>query len=108
MKTLTLGHSGIEVSALCLGILPFGTKVDEPTSFAILDAYFAAGGRFIDRPTTTRCGTRAASAPRARRCSASGCGHGQPQPARHRHQGWVLPGGIGPPLQHPLSRPMRR
>ncbi len=48
MKTLTLGHSGIEVSSLCLGILPFGTKVDEPTSFAILDAYFAAGGRFID------------------------------------------------------------
>ncbi|MCU0501733.1 MAG: aldo/keto reductase [Anaerolineae bacterium] len=48
MKTLTLGHSGIEVSALCLGILPFGTKVDEPTSFAILDAYFEAGGRFID------------------------------------------------------------
>ena len=48
MKTLTLGHSGIEVSALCLGILPFGTKVDEPTSFAILDTYFEAGGRFID------------------------------------------------------------
>ena len=48
MKTLPLGHSGIEVSALCLGILPFGTKVDESTSFAILDAYFAAGGRFID------------------------------------------------------------
>jgi aryl-alcohol dehydrogenase-like predicted oxidoreductase len=48
MKTLPLGHSGIEVSALCLGILPFGTRVDEPTSFAILDAYFAAGGRFID------------------------------------------------------------
>jgi aryl-alcohol dehydrogenase-like predicted oxidoreductase len=48
MKTLTLGHSGIEVSSLCLGILPFGTKVDEPTSFAILDAYYEAGGRFID------------------------------------------------------------
>ena len=43
MKTLKLGHSGIEVSALCLGILPFGTKVDEPTSFAILDAYFDSG-----------------------------------------------------------------
>jgi aryl-alcohol dehydrogenase-like predicted oxidoreductase len=38
----------MEVSALCLGILPFGTRVDEPTSFAILDAYFEAGGRFID------------------------------------------------------------
>jgi aryl-alcohol dehydrogenase-like predicted oxidoreductase len=48
MRTLRLGHSGIEVSALGLGILPFGTKVDEATSFAILDAYFEAGGRFID------------------------------------------------------------
>lgn len=48
MHTLTLGHTGIAVSELCLGILPFGTKVDEATSFAILDAYYAAGGRFID------------------------------------------------------------
>ena len=48
MKNLILGHSGIEVSSLCLGILPFGTKVDEPTSFAILNAYYEAGGRFID------------------------------------------------------------
>ena len=48
MKTVTLGHSGIAVSELCLGILPFGTKVDEGTSFAILDAYYEAGGRFID------------------------------------------------------------
>lgn len=48
MKTITLGHSGLEVSELCLGILPFGTKVDEETSFAILDGYYEAGGRFID------------------------------------------------------------
>jgi len=48
MRTLPLGHSGLEVSALCLGILPFGTKVDEATSFAIMDAYYEAGGRFFD------------------------------------------------------------
>jgi aryl-alcohol dehydrogenase-like predicted oxidoreductase len=48
MRTLTLGHSGIEVSALCLGILPFGTRVDEETSFTILDGYYEAGGRFVD------------------------------------------------------------
>ena len=48
MKTLPLGNSGIDVSVLCLGILPFGTKVDRQTSFAILDAYYEAGGRFID------------------------------------------------------------
>jgi hypothetical protein len=28
---------GIAVSALCLGILPFGAKVAEATSYAILD-----------------------------------------------------------------------
>jgi aryl-alcohol dehydrogenase-like predicted oxidoreductase len=48
METITLGHSGLEVSALCLGILPFGTKVQREDAFAILDAYFEAGGRFID------------------------------------------------------------
>jgi aryl-alcohol dehydrogenase-like predicted oxidoreductase len=48
MNTLSLGHSKIQVSALCLGILPFGTKVDRKTSFAVLDAYWEAGGRFID------------------------------------------------------------
>ena len=48
MKTIALGDSGIDVSTLCLGILPFGTKVDRDTSFAIMDAYYDAGGRFID------------------------------------------------------------
>ena len=48
MRTLPLGHSGIGGSTLCLGILPFGTKVDRARSFAILDAYYTAGGRFID------------------------------------------------------------
>ena len=48
MRTLRLGHSDIDVSVLCLGILPFGTKVDRETSFAIMDAYYEAGGRFID------------------------------------------------------------
>ncbi len=48
MRTLQLGHSRIDVSILCLGILPFGTKVDRETSFAVMDAYYEAGGRFID------------------------------------------------------------
>lgn len=48
MKKVTLGHSGIQVSELCLGILPFGTKVNREDSFAILDGYYEAGGRFID------------------------------------------------------------
>src|SRR5512141_1248650 len=48
MRTLMLGHSGIPVSEICLGVLPYGTRVDERTSFAIMDAYYEAGGRFID------------------------------------------------------------
>jgi aryl-alcohol dehydrogenase-like predicted oxidoreductase len=54
MKTISLGEAGTQgtqgtqVSAICLGILQMGTRVDRETSFAILDAYFEAGGRFID------------------------------------------------------------
>lgn len=42
------GGAGPEVSTLCLGILPFGSTVDEPTSFAILDRFAEAGGTFVD------------------------------------------------------------
>ena len=48
MKTITLGRSGAEVSRLCLGALPFGTKVPRDISFRILDGYVDAGGTFID------------------------------------------------------------
>lgn len=43
-----LGPSGIEVSPLNLGGNVFGWTADEETSFAVLDAYRAAGGNFID------------------------------------------------------------
>jgi aryl-alcohol dehydrogenase-like predicted oxidoreductase len=36
------------VSVLGLGAIKFGSAVDEPTSFAILDRYVAAGGTFVD------------------------------------------------------------
>ncbi|MFJ4408661.1 aldo/keto reductase [Streptomyces sp. NPDC088910] len=49
MRYRTLaGGAGPEVSALCLGILPFGTTVDEATSFAILDRFAEAGGTYVD------------------------------------------------------------
>ena len=48
MRKLSLGHSGLEVSALPLGTLMLGTKVDRDASFAILDGYYDAGGRFLD------------------------------------------------------------
>lgn len=38
----------INVSSVCLGAMNFGTLVDEKASFAVLDAYVAAGGNFID------------------------------------------------------------
>lgn len=43
-----LGPSGIEVSPLNLGGNVFGWTADEEASFAVLNAYRAAGGNFID------------------------------------------------------------
>lgn len=48
MKTVPFGGTGIQVSAFCLGTMNMGSRVDRTTSFAILDAYFEKGGRFID------------------------------------------------------------
>jgi aryl-alcohol dehydrogenase-like predicted oxidoreductase len=48
MDKLKLGQTGVEVSALCLGAMYFGTRNDAETSQAILDAYVEAGGSFID------------------------------------------------------------
>lgn len=38
----------LQVSRLCLGAMNFGTRVDEATSFAILDRFREAGGTFVD------------------------------------------------------------
>ncbi|MGW2723351.1 aldo/keto reductase [Streptomyces sp. NPDC001492] len=43
-----LGSSGLEVFPLSLGGNVFGWTADEATSFAVLDAYTAAGGNFVD------------------------------------------------------------
>ena len=43
-----LGTTGLEVSPLCLGGNVFGWSIDETESFAVLDAYLASGGNFID------------------------------------------------------------
>ncbi len=48
MKTLSLGRSGADVSALCLGTMMFGTRTDEETSRRLLDRYVEAGGTFLD------------------------------------------------------------
>jgi aryl-alcohol dehydrogenase-like predicted oxidoreductase len=43
-----IGSSDLEVSRLCLGGNVFGWTADRDTSFAVLDAYLAAGGNFVD------------------------------------------------------------
>ena len=48
MKTVALGNTGVQVSALCLGAMYFGTRNDEATSYRLLDQYVEAGGSFID------------------------------------------------------------
>lgn len=48
MQTLPLGHTGEQVSALCLGTMYFGARENQHVSFDLLDRYVAAGGRFLD------------------------------------------------------------
>ena len=48
MEFRTLGRSGCAVSRLCLGAMTFGAESDEATSHALLDAFVAAGGNFVD------------------------------------------------------------
>lgn len=43
-----LGSSDLEVFPLSLGGNVFGWTADESQSFAVLDAYAAAGGNFLD------------------------------------------------------------
>src|SRR4051794_3688707 len=43
-----LGRTNLDVFPLCLGGNVFGWTADEPQSHAVLDAYTAAGGNFVD------------------------------------------------------------
>ncbi len=48
MKTAALGKTGIEVSAMCLGLMYYGTRVVKDTSFHLMDRFLEAGGNFVD------------------------------------------------------------
>ena len=48
MCTVKLGSTNEQVSALCLGAMYYGTKVDQANSYRLLDQYLDAGGTFID------------------------------------------------------------
>jgi aryl-alcohol dehydrogenase-like predicted oxidoreductase len=48
LKHVQLGKTDLSVSALCLGTNMFGTAYDQTKSNALLDAFVAEGGNFID------------------------------------------------------------
>jgi aryl-alcohol dehydrogenase-like predicted oxidoreductase len=48
MQKKTLGNSGIEVSALCIGTDLYGSKRDKATCYTLLDFFRSKGGTFID------------------------------------------------------------
>jgi aryl-alcohol dehydrogenase-like predicted oxidoreductase len=48
MRTVSLGNTGVQVSAFCLGAMYFGSSTDRETSIRLLDLYVEAGGTFID------------------------------------------------------------
>ncbi|MDQ6742851.1 MAG: aldo/keto reductase [Candidatus Dormibacteraeota bacterium] len=48
VETVSLGRSGLQVSRLCLGTMIFGSQVDEPAAFAVLDRAWELGIDFVD------------------------------------------------------------
>ena len=48
MDCVNLGRSGLRVSRLCLGTMTFGSQLDEPSSFAIMDRAVELGMDFVD------------------------------------------------------------
>ncbi len=48
MDTVNLGRSGLRVSRLCLGTMIFGSQVDEPSVFAVMDRAADLGIDFFD------------------------------------------------------------
>jgi aryl-alcohol dehydrogenase-like predicted oxidoreductase len=48
MQKVQWKGSDEQVSAMCLGTMYFGSRVDKQTSYRILDAYFDQGGNFLD------------------------------------------------------------
>ncbi len=48
MEYRRLGAAGLSVSEICLGTMQFRWTTNEANSYRVLDAYFEAGGNFID------------------------------------------------------------
>jgi aryl-alcohol dehydrogenase-like predicted oxidoreductase len=43
-----LGRTGLQVSCFCLGTMQWGWTTNEPTAFAVMDAFVERGGNFLD------------------------------------------------------------
>jgi len=68
-----LGSTGLKVSELCLGTMQFGWTTDEKNSVAVMDAFFTAGGNFVDTADIyTMWGRAAWRPPASRRKSSAG------------------------------------
>jgi aryl-alcohol dehydrogenase-like predicted oxidoreductase len=48
MNHVTLGHSGLQVTPICLGTMTFGEQVNEADAHTILDRSLARGVNFLD------------------------------------------------------------
>ena len=48
MRYGTIPTTDLHPSVMCLGALPFGVSLPQDASFALMDAFFEAGGSFID------------------------------------------------------------
>src|SRR5262245_8167031 len=48
MYTVNLGRAGLRVSRLCLGTMIFGSQLDEPAAFAVMDRAVDLGIDFLD------------------------------------------------------------
>ena len=48
MKKGTLGKTTLTVSAVCMGTVYFGSRMDDAASFAMLDHFAELGGNFLD------------------------------------------------------------
>lgn len=48
MKNITLGKTTLTVSALCMGTVYYGSRIDDAASFAMLDHFAELGGNFLD------------------------------------------------------------
>ena len=62
MEYCYLGHSGLEVSRIGLGTIPFGTVLDEKGSRNMVDMFYDAGGNYLDTANVYGGGMRGSNA----------------------------------------------